>query len=309
MEIFFAISFVIGNTFLAYIIGIDALRDIVTDPPLQHVAGLVAMIIFSVLFYGVFAWFREQACTIVCPYGRLQSVLLDNNSILVAYDKKRGEPRAPMGRNQQRAGVGDCVECNACVAVCPTGIDIRNGTQLECVNCTACIDACNRTMRKVSLPEGLIRYSSENGIKGGKTFQITGRIVIYSVVFTILTALLSFLMITRTDVETTILRTPGGLYQETEDGMIRNLYSVKVVNKTHNPVPVTFRLKAPAGGTITMVGPEVTVAPDGLAESALFIDIPARQLFAPSTLVTIEIVQDGEVIDEINSAFMGPQRR
>ena len=307
--IFYAIAFLIGNTFLAYIVGVDALKAIITDPPAEHIAGLTAMIIFSTLFYGVFAWFREQACTIVCPYGRLQSVLLDNNSILVAYDHKRGEPRAPMGRNQQRDEHGDCVECGQCVAVCPTGIDIRNGTQLECVNCTACIDACNRTMRKVKLPEGLIRYSSENGIKGGKTFQVTGRIVIYTVVFTILMSILSFLLITRTDVEATILRTPGGLYQETNDGSIRNLYSVKVVNKTHNAVPVEFRLKAPIGGIIAMVGPNITVAPDGLAESALFIDIPAKQLYSPNTLVTIEVIQGGEVIDEINSAFMGPQHR
>lgn len=307
--VYFALAFLIGNTFLAYIIGIDALKQIVTDPPEQHVAGLTAMIIFSFLFYGVFAWFREQACTIVCPYGRLQSVLLDNNSIVVAYDHRRGEPRAPMGRNASRDGLGDCVECGQCVAVCPTGIDIRNGTQLECVNCTACIDACNRTMQKVNLPEGLIRYSSENGIKGGKTFQVTGRIVIYSIVFTILATLLTFLLVTRTDVETTILRTPGGLYQETDDGMIRNLYSVKVVNKTHRFVPVEFRLKAPKGGSITMVGPNVTVEPNGLVESALFIDIPAAQLYSPNTLVSIEVVENGDVIDVINSAFMGPQHR
>jgi cytochrome c oxidase accessory protein FixG len=156
--LFFAISFVIGNTFLAYIIGADQLIAIITAPPSAHLIGLTAMLVFSFLFYGVFAWFREQACTLVCPYGRLQSVLIDRNSIVVAYDYKRGEPRAALDRGGKKPDVGDCVECLACLHVCPTGIDIRNGTQLECVNCTACIDACNRTMRKIGLPEGLIRY-------------------------------------------------------------------------------------------------------------------------------------------------------
>jgi cytochrome c oxidase accessory protein FixG len=246
--IFYGLAFLIGNTFLAYIIGVDELIKIITDPPAEHITGLTAMIIFSFLFYGVFAWFREQACTLVCPYGRLQSVLIDSNSIIVGYDYNRGEPRRKIVRGEDRTDKGDCVECNACVAVCPTGIDIRNGTQLECVNCTACIDACNNTMRKVGFDEGLIRYTSENRIAQRGGFQVTGRMVIYTVVLSVLTILLSYLLITRTDLETTILRTPGTMYSETEDGTIRNLYSVKLVNKTQSDVPVQFRLKAPLGG-------------------------------------------------------------
>jgi len=267
------------------------------------------MLIFSFLFYGVFAWFREQACTLVCPYGRLQSVLLDKNSIVVAYDNVRGEPRAPMERNKPRDNVGDCVECNACVAVCPTGIDIRHGTQLECVNCTACIDACNNTMRKVNLPEGLIRYSSEDALETrGRSLKMTGRVAIYGIIFVILSTLLTYLLVTRSDVETTILRPPGSLYTETEDGVIRNLYSVKLINKTHDDVPISFRVKAPEAASIAMVGPAPTVPADGLAESGFFVDVPAGQVYSPNSLITIEVIQAGEVIEEVTVPFLGPRK-
>src|SRR5581483_210321 len=160
--IFLALSFVIGNTLLAYIIGIDALKLIVTDSPSRHLTGLIFMGIFSLIFYGLFARFREQACTFICPYRRFQSTLLDENTIVVAYDYKRGEQRGRFSRREsldQRTarGAGDCVDCFNCVRVCPTGIDIRNGTQMECVNCTACIDACDEVMTKLGRPRGLIR--------------------------------------------------------------------------------------------------------------------------------------------------------
>ena len=144
--IFFAISFLVGNVLLSYIIGWRELYYIITDPPARHLVGLFFMLAFALLFYGIFARFREQACTFICPYGRLQSLLVDENTILVAYDHRRGEKRAPARRGQnladrRLAGLGSCVACNRCVTVCPTGIDIRNGVQMECVQCTACIDA------------------------------------------------------------------------------------------------------------------------------------------------------------------------
>ena len=149
--IFFGLSFLIGNTLLAYIIGTEQLFQIITDNPAKHVEGLTAMILFTLVFYAIFARFREQACTFICPYGRLQSTLLDENTIVVAYDYKRGEKRGPLHRGQsveqrRAAGSGDCIACRQCVMVCPTGIDIRNGTQMECVHCTACIDACDDVM-------------------------------------------------------------------------------------------------------------------------------------------------------------------
>lgn len=304
--VFFALSWVICNVFLAYIVGVDALFKIISDPPSEHVGGLIAMTVFTFLFYGVFSWFREQACTLVCPYGRLQGVLIDSGSIAVAYDFNRGEPRGKFRKNEDRTGQGDCIACRACVAVCPTGIDIRDGSQLECVNCTACIDACNSVMRKVGLPEGLIRYSSEDRLAGKKGFRLSGRVVVYTVALVALVGLLTTLLVTRSDVQTNIFRTPGTLYYETDSGGIRNLYSVKMVNKTFDSVSVQLRLKAPAAATLQMVNGDVTLAPEGIAETVLFVEMPRDKMFGPNAAVVFEVMRDGEVIDEVKSSFMGP---
>ena len=259
--IFFSISFVIGNTFLAYIIGVDELFIIISDSPSEHIVGLSTMVLFSSVFYGVFAFFREQVCTMVCPYGRLQGVLLDPNSIVVAYDFKRGEPKGKFARNQERKDLGDCVDCKQCVEVCPTGIDIRNGTQLECINCTACIDACNSVMIKLKWPTGLIRYASYNGILEGAKLRFTPKIAGYSAILLFLLIVTIFFLFGRSPVETTILRTPGLLYQETDDGNIANLYNLKIINKTHESQTIELRLKSPKG-TIRMVGGDLVI-PEG----------------------------------------------
>ncbi len=303
--IFYGISFLIGNTFLAYIIGADALFKIMTDPPAEHLAGLLAMIIFSTVFYGVFAFFREQVCTMVCPYGRLQGVLLDPNSIVVAYDFKRGEPRGRFKKQQKRTENGDCVDCHQCVEVCPTGIDIRNGTQLECINCTACIDACNTVMSKLNWPSGLIRYASFNGIDQGTKLRITPRIVGYSTILLILIFVTGFFLLSRTDVETTILRTPGLMYQETENGKISNLYNLKIINKTHESKSIELRLKSPKG-EIKIVGGPLLVPDSGMFESAFFVEIPTNNIkFSPIPLY-IEIFSGNELLDEVRSSFIGP---
>lgn len=306
--LFFGISFLVGNTFLAYIVGVRELWSIVTDPPSQHIAGLTAMIIFSSVFYWVFAWFREQVCTLVCPYGRLQSVLLDSNSIVVGYDYRRGEPRGPLSRGGSFDNRGHCIDCVACVKVCPTGIDIRNGTQLECINCTACIDACNRVMKRMKLPKGLIRYTSESAIAEGRKFRFTGRIVIYSIVLTVLIGVLGFLTIGRSPVETTVLRTPGQLYQELEDGTIRNLYSIRVVNKTNQELPIAVELKS-HDGEITMIGSALTVPPAGLVETAMFIDIARSLLHGQSTTIELEVRSGDDLLETVITNFNGPRSR
>jgi cytochrome c oxidase accessory protein FixG len=303
--IFFAISFIVGNVFLAYIIGSDKLIQIITDPPSEHLGGLLAMIIFSGIFYGVFAFFREQVCTMVCPYGRLQGVLLDRNSIVVAYDFKRGEPKGRLSKSEPRKDMGDCIDCNQCVAVCPTGIDIRNGTQLECINCTACIDACNAVMRKVRFPSGLIRYASYNGIIEGTKLKITSRIAGYTTVLTFVVVLTSFLIITRRDVEATILRTPGVLYQETNEGKISNLYNIKIINKSSNPRTIRLKLKSPSG-SIKMVGGDLIVPKNNLAQSAFLVELDTPTIRLVNTPVHIEVYSDEELLEQIKTSFIGP---
>ncbi len=305
-SIFLGLSFIIGNLLLAYIIGIDELEKIITDPPSEHLAGLSFMILFSIIFYGIFAWFREQACTMICPYGRLQSVLLDNNSIIVAYDHKRGEKRGIVSRNEDFSNRGHCIDCYACVKVCPTGIDIRNGTQLECVNCTACIDACNSVMDRVKLPRGLIRYSSGNIIEKGDKFKFTGRILGYTVGLAFLLILVTVLLATRTDVETSILRTSGTLFEETEHGMIRNLYNLSVVNKTFEDVPLKLRLKYKKG-KIILVGSNALVPHNGRYETVFFIEIPKEELYTPNNSIVIEVLSNGEILEEVTTNFMGPR--
>ena len=306
--IFFALSFLIGNTFLAYFIGIDALKKIVTLPPSEHAVGFIAMTIFSLVFYGVFSRFREQACTMVCPYGRLQSVLLDTNSLIVAYDYNRGEPRCKYIDDKERLNSGHCIECGACVRVCPTGIDIRDGIQLECVHCTACIDACGRVMKGLKLPTGLIRYTSQNMLEAGKRFALTARIIVYGILFIFLFTLITFLIAGRNDVETTILRTPGTLYEQTDDGIIRNLYNFKVVNKTFENIDIELKLRTPAG-EIEMVGGSIEVSPDDLAEGVFFAVIPVDKLYSGNTLIQIDVIADGKVVEEIKTSFMGPDLR
>jgi cytochrome c oxidase accessory protein FixG len=303
--IFYTISFAIGNTFLAYLIGVDELYNIITDPPSEHLAGFSAMILFSGVFYGVFAFFREQVCTMVCPYGRLQGVLLDPNSIVVAYDFKRGEPNGRFARNQKRNDLGDCVDCKQCVEVCPTGIDIRNGTQLECINCTACIDACNSVMKKLKWPTGLIRYASYNGIIDGIKLRFTPRIVGYSAILLALLIVTNIFLFGRSPVETTILRTPGLLYQETDSGNITNLYNIKIVNKIDEIQVIELKLKSP-NGTIKMVGGNMVVPEQGLYESAFFVEIHAENIFIARLPIYLEVYSGKELIEEIRSSFIGP---
>ncbi|HMO52555.1 MAG TPA: cytochrome c oxidase accessory protein CcoG [Kiritimatiellia bacterium] len=309
--VFFSLSFIIGNWLLMYIIGSEAWVALVTDDPRHHVAGLTAMVLFSLLFYGIFARFREQACTFICPYGRFQSVLLDENSIVVAYDNKRGEKRAHFLRSQpldqrQAEGKGDCVDCKLCVQVCPTGIDIRNGTQMECVNCTACIDACNGVMDRVGFPRGLIRYASEANIQKGERFRITPRLVIYTVVLLALTGLLAYLLVSRSDIETTLLRSPGTLYQTMPNGDIGNLYLMKVFNKTTHDVPMRLLVESHPAARLTIAGGDLLVPAEQMKQSAVIVQLPPDVLAGASTPMVIGVYSGDKRIGKLKTRFMGP---
>jgi cytochrome c oxidase accessory protein FixG len=310
--VFFIISFLIANVFLAYLIGSDRLMQYISEGPFRHLSILVSLLIFTGVFYFVFAWFREQVCIIACPYGRMQGVLLDNKSIVVAYDHKRGEAekgRKKFRKNEDRKalGFGDCIDCFQCVNVCPTGIDIRNGTQLECVNCTACIDECDTIMEKVNLPKGLIRYASEDEIVKKEKFQFTPRLKGYTAVLTILTGVLVGMLFLRNDVEANILRLPGQLYERKEGNIISNVYTYKLINKTVNDIDdVNFKLMSHAG-TIELVRHEDFKVPaQDLAEGTLFIEINQSAVKSDKEKVKVGVYSGEDLIETTTTAFLGP---
>ncbi|MDO5637851.1 MAG: cytochrome c oxidase accessory protein CcoG [Myroides sp.] len=310
--VFAIVSLIIANVFLAYIVGSDQVLAMIKEGPSQHVSTFVSLIIFTGVFYFVFAWFREQVCIIACPYGRLQGVLLDEKSVVVAYDHKRGEGdkgRAKFRKNENRAdrGVGDCIDCFQCVHVCPTGIDIRNGTQLECVNCTACIDACDHIMESVNLPKGLIRYASEDEIEKKSKFVFTARMKGYAAVLIILTGILTGLLFMRSEVEAKILRLPGQLYEHKGEN-ISNVYTYKIANKTSRDYDnVTIKLAHPKG-TLQVVGKTTIQIPkEEMAQGTLFIEIPQALLKNDKTEIQLEIYNGEELIDQTKTNFMGPR--
>ncbi len=335
-SVFFAIAVVVSNYFLAYIIGMDAVMKIIWEPMEAHLGGFTSMLVFSGAFYGVFAHLREQVCTTICPYGRLQSVLLVKDSIVVAYDHVRGEPRgklkrapaadmprtaeflSPIERIQSSVGqaiadlpapkhsVGDCIDCHLCVQVCPTGIDIRNGTQLECTNCTACMDACDSIMVKVNRPTKLIRYDSMTGIESGVRKIFTPRVYAYTGVLLALLILDVFLIARRGEIESIILRSPGQLYQQKDPTHLTNLYTYVLINKTSHDLPVTMQTATP-GAQIQIVGKAPSSIPKGeKIEGAFFVEMPEDQLLSRKTPIVIDIFSNGKKLDEVKTNFMGP---
>ncbi|MCU0414956.1 MAG: cytochrome c oxidase accessory protein CcoG [Ignavibacteriaceae bacterium] len=306
--IFFAIAFFISNIFLSYIIGIDELIKIITDPPSEHLQGLFAITVFSGIFYFVFSNFREQACTIVCPYGRLQGVLLDRDSIVIAYDNVRGEPRKKFKKDEGWENRGDCIECYQCVEVCPTGIDIRNGIQLECVNCTACIDACDDIMDKIKRPRGLVRYASLNSIQNKAKWRFTPRAIGYSALLTVLLTVLVILMLNRTDFSVTVLRTAGLLFQEQPNDMVSNLYDLNMVNKTFNDIPVTLKLEN-IDGELKLVGNEIVMKPQGNIDAKFLVLLPKNELSKMSTQIDIGIYHGDKLIKKVTTSFLAPMKK
>ncbi|TNJ43521.1 cytochrome c oxidase accessory protein CcoG [Tamlana fucoidanivorans] len=312
--IFAIISFIIANVFLAYLISSDKLIQYITDGPTEHFSTLISLTIFTAVFYFVFAWFREQVCVIACPYGRLQGVLLDTKSIVVAYDHKRGEGkngRKKFRKNEDRTalGFGDCIDCLQCVHVCPTGIDIRNGTQLECVNCTACIDECDHIMESINLPKGLIRYASEENIKNKTPFKLTPRMKGYIAVLAIMTGLLIGMLFLRNDVEANVLRLPGQLYEHKDNNIISNVFTYKLVNKTSRDIEnVSLKLMSHQGELKLVATSDNFVVPkQGIAEGTLFVEINNAALSGDRNKIKIGVYEDDKLIETTTANFLGPR--
>ena len=307
MFIFLIISLLISHTVMAYLIGIDQVVEIVSQPPSAHMAGFIGLMAFTGIFLFVFSWFREQACLVVCPYGRLQGVLLDANSINVTYDHVRGEPRAPIRKNKvEESPKGDCIDCGLCVQVCPTGIDIRNGVQMECVNCTACIDVCDEVMEKVDRPLGLIRYASDKSVMEGTQKLLTPRVKLYSVLLVILVGAFVSLLATREDLGATVTRFRGMTYQTRDTGEISNLYEVTFINKTFDPQKVTLEALDDKY-RVEVVGDQNWVL-EGQAkfEGRFFVVTNSEDIETNQEKITLVLTQNGEEIDKIKTSFVGP---
>ena len=306
--IFYATAFLISNIFLSYIIGIDELIKIISDPPSEHIKGLIGIIAFSGVFYWVFASFREQVCTMVCPYGRLQGVLLDRDSIVITYDNKRGEPRGKIKKEEKQTDKGDCIDCHLCVDVCPTGIDIRNGIQLECVNCTACIDACDYVMVKINKPKGLIKYDSINGLEENKGFKFTARMKSYTLLLVLLISVLGYLLSARTDYSINILRTPGFMFQEQDNNMVSNIYDLNIVNKTFKTLPFSVKL-VNIKGSVKIIGSKKDLEPQENYDSKLLVIIPKDEINKINTPIKISVYTGNKLIKELNTSFLASLKK
>jgi cytochrome c oxidase accessory protein FixG len=302
LVLFWVISFAIANVFLAYIIGKKELFKILTDSPSDHWVGFLALLIFTSVFFFVFTRLREIVCTVICPYGRLQGALLDKNSLMVAYDFVRGEPRGHKKIGEENS-LGDCIDCNWCVKVCPTGIDIRNGNQMECIQCTACIDACDEVMVKTQRPMDLVGFFSEAGLAVKQPFKLSNKGLAYFGFWGLLISLLGTLLFLRTPAELIVLRTPGQTGVVDASGRISNLYNFEVSNKTF----VNQKLELVSlenNSKIEMVGKtDIVLSPQQVQKGSFFISLNEPVNLAKNMKLKIQVKTNGEVTDEIETQF------
>ena len=304
--VYILISLLVIHTLASYILGTGELLGIMRSGPAQHMGLFFILLVFSGIFYFVFARFREQVCTLVCPYGRLQGVMLDANSLVVAYDFRRGEERGKWKKGEDRPGKGkgDCIDCGNCVRVCPTGIDIRNGTQLECINCTACIDACNGVMRKIGYRPGLVRIASYNEIAQGRKARFTPRIIAYTVLLIGLLITMITLFISRNDTETTILRVPGSLYQDMGESW-SNIYNLQIVNKSDTDLPVYVTTES-IKGRVQVIGDTLLAKSQETTEGVFLLYLDKTLVNSSKIPVTFGIWSEGKLIEKEKATFVGP---
>ncbi|MDN5395080.1 MAG: cytochrome c oxidase accessory protein CcoG [Chryseobacterium sp.] len=303
------ISLTIAHFMFMYIVGYKEVFRIMAEGPEHNSMKFLVMIFFTMTFYFVFAWLREQVCTLVCPYGRLQGVLIDKQTINVYYDFKRGEGRSKWRNNEDRkaAGKGDCIDCHQCVVVCPTGIDIRNGQQLECVNCTACIDACDEVMEKVGLPKGLVRYATEAEIENQETFKFTSRMKATTVFLALLIGFLGFLMYDRGSMEAKFIK-PAGSTFFVKDGKITNTFIYTLLNKSNEKKILTIKVMTPTNAEITYFGSEkIILKGDEILKGNINISFPEEDIkFSKQNMVIGVFDEKGEMLDSFDTTFEGP---
>ncbi|KPE52215.1 cytochrome c oxidase accessory protein CcoG [Chryseobacterium indologenes] len=307
--VFLLISLIISTFMFMYIVGYEQVFQIMREGPSEHPLKFITMIFFTLTFYFVFAWLREQVCTLVCPYGRLQGVLIDKQTINVYYDFRRGEGRSKWRNNEDRkaAGKGDCIDCHQCVVVCPTGIDIRNGQQLECVNCTACIDACDEVMEKVGLPKGLIRYATESEIENREKFRFTSRMKATTVILALLIGFLGFLMYDRGSMEAKFIK-PAGSTFFVKNGKITNTFIYTLLNKSNEKKILYIRVISPSNAEITYFGSEkIILKGDEILKGNINISFPEEDIKLSKQNMVIGVFDEkGTLVDSFDTTFEGP---
>lgn len=273
--LYFLCSAAIAHLFLAYFVSIPALWQMIAAAPTEHLSAFVFVLVFTAILYFNFAWFREQLCIIICPYGRLQSALIDDNSLVIGYDTTRGEPRGKPGTPD----AGACIDCNRCVQVCPTGIDIRQGLQLECIGCAACVDACDEVMTRLARPTGLVRYDSLNGFAGKITRLLRPRLFVYIALLCIGALAASYAFSTVKPVNIGIIRMIGAPYYM-DATTVRNQFNVRLVNKQNVPLTITLApdplgmARLQAGIQIDGLDEAITLEPNGETVRVLIVRMP-----------------------------------
>lgn len=305
-KLFLLVSFLIANTFLAYIIGSEALIKIITEPVSLHWIGLASIWVFTLVFYLLYSRVREIVCTVICPYGRLQNVLTDPHTLMVAYNDVRGEPRGKLQKNADPLNLkGDCVDCGLCVSVCPTGIDIRKGTQIECVNCTACIDVCDEVMVKIGKPKSLIGFYSEIQIRSQKKPSFNLRMKGYAAVILVMMSVLCYFIFSRSDMDMTVMRGAGTLYQEQAGGYISNIYNAEIINKTTRSQQISIRADDPAIRIKYIQAPGI-LAKGEMVRTMFFVELPASRLHQTKTAIHLQLFAGRQLKQTISTTFVGP---
>jgi cytochrome c oxidase accessory protein FixG len=307
------ISLALAHVATAFFVSVPALWDMMHHAPKANWVAFVWVMSVTALLYFNFAWFREQLCIVICPYGRLQSVMLDRDSIIIGYDVKRGEPRGKSTR-AERTGTslpvvqkGDCVDCNRCVTVCPTGIDIRNGTQLECIGCAQCIDACDDVMSKLNRPKGLIRYDSQNGLDGEKRRVLRPRLMIYGALVLATSSALLLATLLRTKFEANLLRVSGAPYVLEADS-IRNQFELHLVNKNAGETTFHIEVTGPVPLNLTIPMREVKVASLEHYRLPIFASVKQSDFKLPFEL-KVTVKDDASAQERVVTArFLGPMQ-
>ena len=306
--VFLAVSAFLANTFLAYFVGWDRLLTWMSGSPAAHPGAFLLMAGTTALMFFDFAYFREQTCIVACPYGRLQSVLLDRRSLIVGYDAGRGEPKAPWRKKEERSA-GDCIDCKLCVSACPTGIDIRDGLQMECIHCTQCIDACDEVMDRIGLDRGLVRYTSQAELADGKSSFLRPRVVVYSAILMVMLGAFAFSLAGKSSADVTLLRGLGAPFTVLPDGRVSNQIRIKIANRSEEER--SYLIELTGGSGLELIAPEnpLTVAPGETEMTAAFITAPLSAFSGGEAPVALTIGNGIDFTKEFDYRILGPATR